>query len=55
MEWDEWCRADGSSEYAATGLQRLAKSPSKRGLANRLEDTLRNAEFVGRAWARSFA
>jgi len=33
------------------GLQRLAKAPSKRGLANRLEDTLRNAELVGRAWA----
>ncbi len=33
------------------GLQRLARAPSKYGLKNRLEDTLRNAEFVGRAWA----
>jgi hypothetical protein len=32
------------------GLQRLWNAPSKRGLANRLEDTLRNAEFVGRVW-----
>jgi hypothetical protein len=33
------------------GLRRLASLPSKHGLANLLEDTLRNAEFVGRAWA----
>ena len=33
------------------GLKRLWNAPSKHGLANRLEDTLRNAEFVGRAWA----
>jgi hypothetical protein len=33
------------------GLTRLANAPSKHGLKNRLEDTLRNAEFVGRAWA----
>jgi len=33
------------------GLARLARAPSKRGLSNRLEDTLRNAELVGRAWA----
>lgn len=33
------------------GLARLANAPSKQGLKNRLEDTLRNAEFVGRAWA----
>ena len=32
------------------GLTRLWNAPSKHGLANRLEDTLRNAEFVGRAW-----
>ena len=32
------------------GLQSLALAPSKSGLQNRLEDTLRNAEFVGRAW-----
>jgi hypothetical protein len=33
------------------GLQRLAGMPSRHGLANLLEDTLRNAESVGRAWA----
>jgi hypothetical protein len=33
-----------------SGLTRLWNAPSKHGLANRLEDTLRNAEFVGRAW-----
>ena len=32
------------------GLKRLWNAPSKRGLANRLEDTLRNAELVGRVW-----
>ena len=32
------------------GLTRLWNAPSKHGLRNRLEDTLRNAEFVGRAW-----
>ena len=40
------------------GLRRLWNAPSKHGLANRLEDTLRNAEFVGRVWgsaARSSA
>lgn len=33
------------------GLQKLARAPSKRGLASRLEDTMSNAEMVGRAWA----
>lgn len=37
------------------GLRSLARAPSKHGLANRLEDTLRNAEFIGRAWASAFA
>jgi hypothetical protein len=37
------------------GLRALALAPSKYGLKNRLEDTLRNAEFVGRAWAASYA
>ena len=32
------------------GLKRLWNAPSKHGLANRLEDTLRNAELVGRVW-----
>lgn len=40
-------------EQMGPGLQRLAKAPSRHGLANRLEDTLRNAEFVGRAWEAS--
>ena len=34
-----------------SGLTRLWNAPSKHGLANRLEDTMRNAEFVGRVWA----
>jgi hypothetical protein len=38
-------------EQMGDGLQRLAKAPSKRGLANRLEDTLANAERIGRSWA----
>jgi hypothetical protein len=33
------------------GLRKLWGMPSRRGLKNRLEDTLRNAEFVGRAWS----
>jgi hypothetical protein len=32
------------------GLRTLWNMPSKHGLANRLEDTLRNAEFIGRVW-----
>ena len=40
-------------DQMGSGLQRLAKAPSKRGLANRLEDTMRNAEEVGRVWASS--
>ena len=45
-------------DQMGTGLRRLWNAPSKHGLANRLEDTLRNAEFVGRVWgsaARSSA
>ena len=37
------------------GLKRLWNAPSKHGLANRLEDTLHNAELVGRVWGRSSA
>lgn len=37
------------------GLRRLWQAQSRRGLRNRLEDTMRNAEFVGRAWAGSYA
>lgn len=33
------------------GLRRLWEAPSRHGLKNRLEDTLQNAEAVGRAWA----
>lgn len=36
-----------------SGLRSLANAPSRHGLQNRLEDTLRNAEFVGRAWGIS--
>ena len=45
-------------EQMGAGLRRLWNAPSKRGLKNRLEDTMRNAEFVGRVWgsaARSSA
>jgi hypothetical protein len=38
-------------ENMGDGLRKLWKLPSRHGLANRLEDTMRNAEFVGRAWA----
>lgn len=40
-------------DQMGAGLQRLVRAPSKRGLKNRLEDTLQNAEHVGRVWARS--
>lgn len=33
-----------------SGLRALWNAPSQHGLKNRLEDTLHNAEFVGRAW-----
>lgn len=33
-----------------SGLRALWNAPSHHGLQNRLEDTLENAEFVGRAW-----
>jgi len=35
-------------------LQRLAGLPSRHGLANLLEDTMRNAEIVGSAWGSAF-
>jgi hypothetical protein len=38
-------------DQMGSGLAALARAPSKYRLRNRLEDTLRNAEFVGRAWA----
>lgn len=37
------------------GLRTLWNAPSRHGLQNRLEDTLYNAEFVGRAWGMSTA
>jgi hypothetical protein len=36
------------------GLRSLALAPSRHGLRNRLEDTLNNAEGVGRAWEASY-
>lgn len=42
-------------DQMGAGLRKLWNAPSKRGLQNRLEDTLRNAEFVGRAWGISTA
>ncbi len=38
-----------------SGLRAEWNAPSRHGLKNRLEDTLRNAEIVGRAWASSAA
>jgi len=43
------------SDQMGSGLRRLAGKPSLHGLQNRLEDTLRNAEFVGRSWGISTA
>lgn len=37
------------------GLRSLALAPSRHGLKNRLEDTLNNAEGVGRAWGAAYA
>lgn len=48
--WDEFrtaVMAMPASEMGP-GCQRFANSPSKHGLRNRLEDTLRNAEEVGK-------
>ena len=41
------------ADQMGQGLRRLWNAPSKHGLRNRLEDTLRNAEFVGRVWGSS--
>lgn len=38
------------ADQMGQGLRSLWNAPSKHGLQNRLEDTLRNAEFVGRVW-----
>jgi hypothetical protein len=42
-------------DQLGTGLRSLARTPSRHGLRNRLEDTLHNAEGVGRVWAASYA
>jgi hypothetical protein len=42
-------------DQMGTGLRSLAQAVSRHGLRNRLEDTLNNAEGVGRAWAASYA
>jgi hypothetical protein len=39
------------ADQMGPGLRSLWNAPSRHGLKNRLEDTLRNAEFVGKAWA----
>jgi hypothetical protein len=38
-------------DQMGAGLRKLWNAPSKRGLKNRLEDTLQNAEHVGRVWS----
>lgn len=51
--WDDFHRsvmAFPVDQMSGVGLRTLATSPSLHGLKNRLEDTLRNAEIVGRAW-----
>lgn len=40
-------------DQMGAGLRTLWNAPSKRGLQNRLEDTLQNAEHVGRVWGAS--
>jgi hypothetical protein len=42
-------------DQMGSGLRALATALSHHGLKNRLEDTLRNAESIGRAWAASYA
>jgi hypothetical protein len=42
-------------DQMGTGLRSLARAPSRHGLRNRLEDTLNNAEGIGRAWAAAYA
>ena len=42
-------------DQMGTGLRSLAQAPSRHGLKSRLEDTLNNAEGVGRAWAAAYA
>lgn len=41
-------------EQMGSGLRALWNLPSKHGLRNRLEDTMTNAENVGRAWAAAY-
>jgi hypothetical protein len=50
--WDALWRSVMSFPVAqmGQGLRKLWNTSSKRGLRNRLEDTLHNAAFVGRAW-----
>lgn len=43
------------SSQMSPALQRFAGSPSNHGLANRIEDTMANAEDVGRAWGPALA
>jgi hypothetical protein len=43
------------ADQMGQGLRSLWNAPSKHGLGNRLEDTLRNAEFVGRVWGSATA
>jgi hypothetical protein len=54
--WDDFRRSVMTFPVGqmGSGLAQLSNTPSRWGLKNRLEDTLRNAEMVGRAWgARS--
>jgi hypothetical protein len=55
--WNELRRRtmEFPTEQMGQGLRALALAPSKHGFRNRLEDTLANAEVVGRAWAASYA
>ena len=50
--WDDLRRSVMAfpTDQMGSGLARLSSTPSRWGLKNRLEDTLRNAEIVGRAW-----
>lgn len=54
--WSElrWRALAFPVDQMGAGLRSLAQSPSRHGLKNRLEDTLNNAEGVGRVWAATY-
>lgn len=55
--WDDFHREVMALpvDQMSKALRPYAVAPSKHGFRSRLEDTLRNAEIFGKAWARAFA